>query len=55
MEVQRFSWALVESPRDAVELRLRVLGQIRAFGKVLAQQAVGVFVGAALPGAAASS
>ena len=49
-EVQAFSWARVEAMRDGVQLTLRVPRQIRALRHVLAQQPVGVFVGAAWPG-----
>jgi hypothetical protein len=41
---------VVEFGGDAVQLVARVAGQVGAFGQVLAQQAVGVLVGAALPG-----
>ena len=50
-EVQPFSRARVEAMRDGVPLTLRVPRQVRALRPVLAQQPVGVFVGAALPGA----
>src|SRR5215204_2259017 len=43
--------AAVERGRDGVELGRRVLAEVGAFREVLAQQAVGVLVGAALPGA----
>ena len=33
-----------------IQLTLRIARQVRALGQVLAQQSVGVFVGAALPG-----
>ena len=42
--------AVVEFGREGMALRLAEGGQIGAFGQVLAQQAVGVLVGAALPG-----
>ena len=41
----------VEGDGDPVEVFLAVAAQAGAFGEVLAQQAVGVLVGAALPGA----
>lgn len=41
----------VEVQRDLVELILAVHRQVRALGQVLSEQAVGVFVAAALPGA----
>lgn len=44
VEVQRFSWPLVEAARDAVELGLRVRRQIGFLRKILAQQSIGVFV-----------
>ena len=41
----------VAAQRDLVELILAVHRQVRALGQVLTEQAVGVFVAAALPGA----
>ena len=41
----------VEAQGDLVEIVLAVHRQVRALGQVLTQQAVGVFVAAALPGA----
>lgn len=49
--VEGFAWPAVEAVGDGVEVILRVDGQIRALGQVLAQQSVGIFAGAALPGA----
>ena len=37
--------------RDGVQLTLGVCGEIRALGQVLAQQAISILVGSALPGA----
>ncbi|MCC2643352.1 MAG: hypothetical protein K0S45_3765 [Nitrospira sp.] len=37
--------------RDGIQLALRRARQIRALRQILAQQAIGVLVGAALPGA----
>jgi hypothetical protein len=48
---QGFSGSLVELPGDGAELGLAEGREIDAVGQVLAQQAVGVLVGAALPGA----
>ena len=48
-KVETFPWARVEAMRDGVQLTLRVPRQVRALGPVLAQQPVGVLVGAALP------
>ena len=42
-------WPCVEFQRDGIELSLGDVRQIRTLGEVLAQQAVGVLVGAALP------
>ena len=42
----------VEAQRDLVEIVLAVHRKVGAFGQVLTQQAVRVFVAAALPGAA---
>ena len=50
-EVQTFSGARVEAMGDCVQLALRVPRQVRSLGQVLAQQPIGVLVGAALPGA----
>ena len=50
-EIETFPRARVQAVRDGVQLALRVARQVRALGQVLAQQAVGVLVGAALPGA----
>jgi hypothetical protein len=46
---QGLSGALVELARDGAELGLAVQGQVGAMWQILAQQAVGVFVRAALP------
>ena len=35
---------------DGVQLALRVARQVRTLGQVLAQQAIGILVGAAWPG-----
>jgi hypothetical protein len=43
-EVQRFPGPLIELTRHLVQLGLRDRREIKAFGEVLAQQAVGVFV-----------
>jgi hypothetical protein len=40
----------VQAVGDSVEFVLTVDREVRAFRKLLAQQAVGVFAGAALPG-----
>ena len=50
-EVEVFSRARVQAMRDGVQLALRVRRQVCALGPVLAQQPVGVLIGAALPGA----
>ena len=39
----------VELPSDGIKLSLREAGQVSAFREILAQQAVGVLVDAALP------
>jgi hypothetical protein len=44
LEVQRFPRSFVELPRHLVQLGLGEGREIKAFGEVLAQQAVGVFV-----------
>src|SRR5260370_41984271 len=45
------AWTAVRRSRDKAEVVGVVLAEVGAFGEVLAQQAVGVLVGAALPGA----
>jgi hypothetical protein len=50
-EVKTFSWARVPAMSNDIQLALRVPRQIGTLGQVLAQQPIGVFVGAALPGA----
>ncbi len=49
--VETFSWACVQPMGDGIQRTLSITGQVRPFGQVLAQQAIGVFVGATLPGA----
>ena len=48
-EVQTFSRARIQAMGDGVQLALRVPRQVRALRQVLAQQPVGVLLGAALP------
>ena len=48
-EVQTFSGARVEAMGNGVQLALRVARQVRALRQVLAQQAIRILVGAALP------
>ena len=48
-EPEGFAWPVVEFLGDRVEVVLRVDGWVGAFGEVLAQEPVGVLVGAALP------
>ena len=50
-EVEALSWARIQPMRDGVQLALRIARQIRALEQILAQQAIGVLVGPALPGA----
>jgi putative transposase len=45
------AWPRVERERNSVEVVTGVAGEVGALGEVLAQQAVGVLVGAPLPGA----
>ncbi len=47
--VEGFSGSGVEGVSDCVEVVWGVSGEVGAVGEVLAQQAVGVLVGAALP------
>ena len=46
------SWPGVECDGDRVEVGSRVSGEVGALGEVLPEQAVGVLVGATLPGTA---
>jgi hypothetical protein len=48
-EGEALAWAVVEFVGDGVELRLADGAEVGALREVLAQQAVGVLVGAALP------
>ncbi|GEM_PF-2768325 len=48
-KVETFPWARVQSLGDSVQLALGITGQICTLGQILAQQAIGVLVGAALP------
>ena len=48
-EPEGFAWPVIEFLGDRVEVVLRVDGWVGAFGEVLAQEPVGVLVGAALP------
>ena len=50
-KVETFPRTRVQAMRDGVQLALGVARQIRALGQVLAQQAIHILVGAALPGA----
>jgi len=51
LEAKGLPWAFVPLSRNGVELDLRELGDINALGQVLPEQAIGVLVAAALPGA----
>jgi four helix bundle protein len=48
-EAKGFPRALIQSARNAVEVRLRVLSKVGAATEILAEQAMGIFVGAPLP------
>jgi hypothetical protein len=48
-KVKRLARTLIESKSNPIQVRLREAGQIRAFGEVLPQQAVRVFVCSSLP------
>ena len=50
-KAQGFSRALIEAQGYLVEIGLRIVGQVGFSGEVLSQQPVGIFIGAALPGA----
>ena len=47
-EVETFSWARVQAMGDDIQLALRVARQVGALGQVLAQQPIGVLIGATL-------
>ena len=48
-EVQTFSWARIQAMGNGVQLTLGVAREGRAFGQVLTQQSIRVFIRAALP------
>ena len=50
-EVQTFSGARIQPMGNGVQLSLGIAGQVCPFGQVLAQQPIGILIGAALPGA----
>src|ERR1700675_2819885 len=50
-EAENFPRAIVEQARDMVEIVLGMDAQVGSFRQVLADEAVGVLVAAALPGA----
>jgi hypothetical protein len=52
LEPEGLSRAAIQLGRDGIQRCLVELAQVAALGEVLAEQAVGVLVGAALPGAA---
>ena len=50
-KVEDFSWSVIEAFGDDVEVILAVSGKVGSLGEVLPDEAVGIFVAAALPGA----
>ena len=50
-EVEHFAGPVVEAFGDFVEIVLAMSAEVGAFGQILPDQPVGVFVAAALPGA----
>ena len=50
-EVEALSWARIQPMGDGVQLTLRIAGQICSLRQILEQQAIGVLIGPALPGA----
>ncbi len=50
LKSQSLSWTLIEAQSYLVEFGLRVTGQVGFLRKVLTQQAICIFIGAALPG-----
>lgn len=51
LKAEAFPWARVEPMGNGIQLALGIPRQIRALRQVLAQQAIGILVGPALPGA----
>ena len=47
--VQTFSWSGVQPPGNGIQLALRVGREVRALGQILAEQAIGIFIGPPLP------
>lgn len=54
LEVEALARAHVQLQRDGIQLLLAMFRNVCAFGQILANQAVDVFVAATLPGAATS-
>jgi hypothetical protein len=50
LETQAFAGPMVQRTNVRSQLVIRQYCQVRTFGQVLAQQAVGVFIGASFPG-----
>ena len=48
-KVETFSGSRIELPGNGIKLCLREAGEIGALGEILAQQAIGILVDAALP------
>jgi hypothetical protein len=48
-EIETFSGSMVEAPCNVIEVSLRVCGEISSFWQELSEEAVRVFIGAALP------
>src|SRR5262245_65017076 len=51
LKSQCFAWTLVQPQSDTIERRLWMQGKVGSLGEVLTQQAVGIFIRSALPGA----
>jgi hypothetical protein len=50
-KLQCFSWPFVELTSHFIQMGLRVYRQVGSLGEILSQQAIGVLIGAPLPGA----
>jgi len=51
LPAEGFAWSSIDGGSDGIKVTAGVFAEVGAFGEILAQQPVGVFVRAALPGA----
>ena len=47
--IQTFSWSGVQPLGNGIQLSLCIGRQVRAFGQILTEQAIGIFIGPSLP------